>query len=354
MAKQWRHAVVGVGTVGDWHVRVIPQLKASKLVAVCDLDTARAKVSLEKHEQADVPIYTDQGEMLRKHPEIDVVHVCTPSGDHFKPVTAALEAKKNVICEKPLEIQLDRIDQMIATAKKNGVRLAGIFQNRWNEANRAIKQAMEEGRFGTVSFAGSYTPWYRTDQYYREGGWRGTWNMDGGGAIMNQSVHAIDLLQWIVGPVKTVSAYASSRIHPEIEVEDTLACALQFESGAFGVIMGSTAMYPGSAVRIEVGGRDGTAVSDSGLKTFKFRDKRDSDEQLVEQLTSKTARSTAGGASATDVPLDLHGLNMTSILEAWEAGKDAETDGAEARKAVSIILAMYESAKKGGVPVAVR
>jgi predicted dehydrogenase len=301
-----------------------------------------------------VPIYGDLPQMLAKHPDIDVVHVCTPSGDHFTPVTTALQAKKNVICEKPLEIQLDRIDAMIETAKKNNVRLAGIFQNRWNEANRTIKRAMEEGRFGTLSFAGSYTPWYRTDQYYREGGWRGTWKMDGGGAIMNQSVHAIDLLQWIVGPVKSVSAYASSRIHPEIEVEDTLACALQFESGAFGVIMGSTAMYPGSAVRIEVGGSDGTAVSEGGLRTFKFRNPRETDQQLVEQLTSKTAKSTGGGASATDVPLDLHGQNMAAILSAWEEGRDAETSGLEARRAVAIILAMYESAKKGGGPVAVK
>src|SRR3954469_9341034 len=315
MAKQWRHAVVGVGTVGDWHVRVIPQLKASKLVAVCDLDTARAKVSLEKHEQADVPIYTDQAEMLRKHPEIDVVHVCTPSGDHFKPVTAALEAKKNVICEKPLEIQLDRIDQMIATAKKNGVRLAGIFQNRWNQANRAIKQAMEEGRFGTISFAGSYTPWYRTDQYYREGGWRGTWNMDGGGAIMNQSVHAIDLLQWIVGPVKTVSAYASSRIHPEIEVEDTLSAAIEFENGAFGTIMGTTAMFPGLPARIEVGGENGTGVSENGLKFFRFRDGRPTDAELLERLAVTKAKGTAGGASNTDVAVDLHARNILHILQ---------------------------------------
>jgi predicted dehydrogenase len=354
MARQWRHAVVGVGTVGDWHVRILPKLATSQLVAVCDIDPSRAKASLEKHQQGHVPTYNDQAEMLRKHPEIDIVHVCTPSGDHLRPVLMALEAKKNVICEKPLEIQLDRIDQMIAAAKQHGVRLAGIFQNRWNEANRAIKRAVDEGRFGTLSFAGSYTPWYRTDQYYREGGWRGTWKMDGGGAIMNQSVHAIDLLQWIVGPVKTVSAYASSRIHPEIEVEDTLACSLQFENGAFGVIMGSTAMYPGSGVRIEVGGSDGTAVSENGLKTFKFRQPRESDQQLVEQLTSKTARSTAGGASATDVPLDLHGHNMVAILKAWEEGRDAETSGAEARKAVAIILAMYESAKKGGVPVTVR
>src|SRR4051794_472364 len=166
MAKQWRHAVVGVGTVGDWHVRVIPKLPNSKLVAVCDVLPANARKALDKYKLPDVPTYESQAEMLRKE-QIDVVHVATPSGDHMNPVVMALEAKKNVICEKPLEVQLDRIERMNEVAAKNGVRLAGIFQNRWNNANRAIKQAAVEGRFGTVAYAGCYTPWYRSDQYYR-------------------------------------------------------------------------------------------------------------------------------------------------------------------------------------------
>ena len=130
-------------------------------------------------------------------------------------------------------------------SKETGSRLAGIFQNRWSDANRAIKSAAQQGRFGKLAWAGCFTPWYRPDKYYEEGGWRGTWKLDGGGAIMNQSVHAIDLLQWIVGPVKSVSAYASSRIHPKIEVEDTASAALEFANGAYGTIMGTTAMFPG-------------------------------------------------------------------------------------------------------------
>src|SRR5439155_16824513 len=169
----------------------------------------------------------------------------------------AMQHGKHVICEKPLEIELDRVDRMIETAKQNRVKLACIFQGRWKDENRAIKQAAEEGRFGKLAWAGSFTPWYRPDKYYEEGGWRGTRRLDGGGAIMNQSVHSIDLLQWIVGPVKSVSAYASSRIHAKIEVEDTLSCSLQFENGAFGTILGTTAMFPGQPPRIEVGGENG-------------------------------------------------------------------------------------------------
>jgi predicted dehydrogenase len=363
--------------VGEWHVRVIPQLPGAKLVAVCDASAERAKGGLDKNKLTGVPIYTELVEMLKKE-QIDVLHICTPSGQHLEPAMMAMQAGKNVICEKPMEIQLERIDRMIEAAEKNGVRLAGIFQNRWNPANRALREAAVEGRFGRIAWAGSFTPWYRPDKYYRDGGWRGTWKLDGGGAVMNQSVHSIDLLQWMVGPVKQVSAYAASRIHGEIEVEDTLSCSLQFANGAFGTILGTTAMYPGMPPRIEIGGENGTAVSENGLKMFKFRDERPGDaalreslappvpellkeriqreggEAMLERLGLKKPTSTGGGASAADVPLDLHGRNIQAILAAWDEGRDAETSGPEARKAVAIVLAMYESARKNGQPVEVQ
>ena len=379
MARQWKAAVIGTGVVGEWHVRLIPKLPNSRLVAVCDVIPEKAKQALDKNGIVGVPIYTDYRELLRRETSIDVVHVCTPSGDHLGPVLAAMGAGKNVICEKPLEIELGRIDQMAAAAKSYGVRLAGVFQNRWNDANRAIKDAADEGRFGKIAWAGCFTPWYRTDKYYDEGGWRGTWKLDGGGAIMNQSVHAIDLLQWIVGPVARVSAYAAfrreERIHPNIEVEDILTCSLQFKSGAFGTIMGTTGMYPGMPPRIEVGGDRGTAVSEGGLRMFAFTEPRDTDKELLQRFTPplidawklkiqhaggeeflerlgvKKSASTGGGSSNRDVGTDFHARNILHILGAWEEGRDAETAAPEARKAVAIILAMYESARAGGVPV---
>ncbi|MGE5610979.1 MAG: Gfo/Idh/MocA family protein [Bacillota bacterium] len=352
MAKHWRCAVVGTGMVGEWHVRTIPRLPNAHLVAVCDILPERAAAVLEKNQLTGIPIYTDEAEMLRKE-QIDIIHLCTPSGNHMNPAILAMEAGKNVICEKPMEIQLDRIDRMMEVANRHRVRLAGIFQNRWNPANRALHDAAAEGRFGRIAWAGCFTPWYRTDQYYRDGGWRGTWKLDGGGAIMNQSVHAIDLLQWIVGPVKQVSAYAASRIHPEIEVEDTLSASLQFENGAFGTIVGTTAMYPGLPVRIEVGGENGTAVSENGLKFFKFRDERPADKELLETINARKPTTTGGGASAADVPQDLHYKNISSILAAWDEGRDADTAAPEARKAVAIVLAMYQSARNHGQPVEV-
>jgi predicted dehydrogenase len=308
---------------------------------------------LAKHNVTGVPVYKDQAEMHAKE-KLDVVHIATPSGAHMMPALLAMEHGASAIVEKPLEIRLDRIDRMIDEAKKKGTRLAYISQNRWNEANRALKRAAEEGRFGRVAWAGCFTPWYRPDKYYEEGGWRGTWYMDGGGAVMNQSVHAVDLLQWIAGPVARVSAYAASRIHPKIEVEDTLSASLRFESGAFGSIVGTTAMFPGSPVRIEIGGENGTAVSESGLKTYKFREERPADQELVDRVNAVAAGQTRGAGAAADIGLDLHARNIADIFQAWEAGRDAETSGAEGRKAVAIITALYESARQDGAPVDVK
>jgi predicted dehydrogenase len=316
------------------------------------VENAKGSGALAKN-KLEAPVYTDIAEMYRKE-KIDAVHICTPSGDHKGPAIDAMEQGKFVVVEKPMEIEPQRIDQMIEAAKKHGVKLAGIFQNRWNEANRAIRDAIAQGRFGRIAWAGSFTPWFRNDEYYEKGGWRGTWKMDGGGAVMNQGVHQIDLIQWVVGPVKSVSAYASSRIHARIEVEDTMTCALQFESGAFGTFVSTTAMWPGGPTRLEVGGEFGTAVSENGLKRFEFREPRPEDAALLERLSPNRAKSTGGGTSATDVTLDLHGQNMRDIYAAWDRGEEAETCGPEARKAVSIIQAMYESVRKNGAAVDVK
>jgi len=349
MSRQWRCAVIGTGMVGEWHVRAIPKIAGCELVAICDVHDPNARRALDKN-NTSVPIYNDVMEMYKKE-KIDAVHICTPSGNHQEPAALAMQHGKCVIVEKPMEIYPDRIDAMVETAKKNGVHVAGIFQNRWHPANQAIKRAMDEGRFGKLAWAGSITPWYRPDKYYEDGGWRGTWKLDGGGAVMNQGVHQVDLIQWIVGPVKTVCAFASSRIHAKIEVEDTMTCALQFASGAYGTFVSTTAMFPGASTRFEVGGENGSAVNEGGLKRFAFREERPEDKALLEKLDPARSKTTGGGASAADVPLDLHTLNITAIYDAWNRDQDAETSGPEARKAVSIIQAMYASARKNGAPV---
>ena len=350
VAKQWKCAVVGTGTVGQSHVRVLPHLECAQLVAVCDAAPERARTALEKYNAGGVPVYERLDRMLDSE-QIEVVHIATPSGGHLEVARTALRRGKHVICEKPLEIKLDRVDEMIETAEQNRVRLACIFQGRWKDENRAIKQAVEEGRFGKLSWAGCFTPWYRPDKYYEEVSWRGTWQWDGGGATMNQGIHAIDLLQWIAGPVKRVSAYAASRIHPKIETEDTLSCALEFADGAFGSILCTTAMFPGMPTRIEIGGENGTAVSENGLKMFKFREERESDQELLARLAPSAVAKPAPQSNNVAISADLHARNISAILSAWAEGREAETNGPESRKAVAIVVAMYESARRRGEPV---
>ena len=355
MTKVWKSAIVGYGVVGDWHGSVMRRSDAVDLVAVCDTDADNVRAKMRAKHADEVPVYASLSEMFDRHSELEAVHVATPSGDHLDPAVEAMRRGKHVICEKPLEINTERCDRLIAAAREHGVRLAGIFQNRWRAENRAIKAAVDAGRFGPIAYAGAFTPWWRTDGYYRSGGWRGTWALDGGGAIMNQSVHYVDMLQWLAGPVARLSAVAGRRAHHAIEVEDTLCANVEFESGAYGVIVGSTALFPGFAQRMEIGGPDGTVMTGE-IRVARFRDPAAQDnayggtgwlDAAAEFFPDRDATS-GGGASPTDVPADLHQDNVEAIYAAWARGEEAETSGVEARKAVAIINALYESAAEGG------
>lgn len=357
--KTWRSAVVGTNVVGVTHIRAITAAPMCELAAVCDLVPARARAALDQLNLPGVPVYESITEMLRQQ-KLDVVHICTPSGAHLETALESIRAGVNVICEKPLEVNLDRCDQMLEAAQKQGVRVGGIFQYRWNEANAAIHRAAQEGRFGRIAWAGSFTPWWRPDEYFETGGWRGTWKMDGGGAIMNQSIHAIDLMQWFAGPIKTVCAFAGRRAHDKIEVEDTLSATVQFANGGFGTILGTTALFPGAPVRVELGGENGTAVSEDGLKVFKFRQPMPHDAELLEKfgklvsVTREALSSKEAIERAAEAKTKLHRQNIESILSAWQENRDAQTSGSEARKAVAITMALYDSARANGMPVEVK
>ncbi len=333
--KTWRCAIVGVGMAGESHVRALKKVPNASLVAVCDSDSARASAALAKH-GVSVPIHPDLKTLFERE-TIDVLHIALPSSFHRDAAVEAMERGANVIVEKPLDITLERCDAIIAAAAQHKVKLAGIYQNRFNPANHAVKTAVEEGRFGPLTWAGAFVLWVREPKYYQS--WRGTKDIDGGGAIMNNSIHSIDLLQWMVGPIKSVSAYADVRVHKQLEVEDTLTCALRFHNGALGTVVGTTGMFPGRPARIEVGGFNGTAVVEGAMKEFKFRESRPRDEELLKPPAEQP---------------DLQALNINEILESWEAGREAQTSGPECRKAVQIVLAMYESAQRGGTAVEIR
>ena len=249
-----------------------------------------------------------------------------------------------MLCEKPLEISLERIDSMIEAHEKNGTRLGGIFNFRFNDAVRVLKNAVDAGRFGAITNASVFVPWWRNDEYYKSS-WRGTWELDGGGALMNQSIHMVDLLQYMVGPVESLQAFIATLGHPQIEVEDTAVAILKFKNKALGMIYGSTSSFPGQFRRLEITGTKGTVImEENSFKVWQFAEPIDDDQEII-----KTYSTIEGGGGVSDpmaIPFEPHARNIAAFISSIEKGVPFEIDGEEARKSVEIVLGIYKSAKE--------
>jgi predicted dehydrogenase len=291
-----------------------------------------------------VPSYTRMEEVLARA-DIDFIDICTPSGMHADAAIAAAKAGKHCLCEKPLDITPQRCDKMIAAFAKSGTMLGSVFQHRFADDVRQTKTAIDDGRFGRITLATCSTPWWRTQEYYDSGAWRGTWKFDGGGALMNQSIHAIDLLVWLAGPIKTITARTALLAHERIEVEDVAVAVCEFESGALGVIQGTTAAYPGWGVRHEIMGTDGTAylVNDK-IDLWKLRD----EEGAEKPAAAASRRAGTGAASDPKALADiLFTRNFDDIARAAREGTAPCVSGIEAKKSVEVICAIYQSARTG-------
>ncbi|HQI28825.1 MAG TPA: Gfo/Idh/MocA family oxidoreductase, partial [Sedimentisphaerales bacterium] len=276
--------------------------------------------------------------------DIDIVTIATPSGLHMQPTVAAAKAGKHVICEKPIEITLERIDTMIEAHAKAGTRLGGIFPYRFNDMMVPLREAIRSGRLGTITCASVYVPWWRTDAYY-EGSWRGTWELDGGGALMNQSIHMIDMLCDLMPPIESVQAFTATLGH-KIQTEDVATAVVRYTSGALGMIYGTTASYPGQFRRFEITGTKGTIINvENSIAVWQFADEKPQDAEVRARFTA-----IQGGGGVSDpaaITHENHTRNFKAFLESLETGKDFWISGPEARKAVEVILAIYRSAKEG-------
>jgi predicted dehydrogenase len=280
-------------------------------------------------------------------PEVDVVTIGTPSGAHMEPAVAAAEAGKHVIVEKPLEITLRRCDKIIEACKKNRVKLSAIFPSRFHDSSQELKRAVEGGRFGRLTVGDSYVKWYRSQEYYDSGAWRGTWELDGGGALMNQAIHSVDLLTWLMGPVVEITAHTATLAHKRIAVEDTAVATLKFKNGALGVVEASTATYPGYLKRIEIHGSQGSAViKEEDIIEWDFAKKDRRDTAIFKKM--KGQKSSGGGASdPTAIGYHGHMLQFKDVLSAIKSGGKPAVDGREGRRSVEIILGIYKSAETG-------
>ena len=345
MDKKAGYAVVGLG-VGRNHANAAAQSARADLVAVCDL--LPEKLDKAAAEYPGVRTYTDFTEML-KNPDIDIVSVCVPSGIHADLAVEALEAGKHVLVEKPIDITVDaamRIEQArLRTGRKVGV----VHQNRNNADMAPILDAVRSGRLGTLYYGDFEVKWYRTQEYYDNGGWRGTWEMDGGGSLMNQAVHTVDLMQWIMGDVRSVTSKTGIFGH-EIETEDFTASLIEFKSGAVATFVSTTCAYPGLNTGIKVYGTKGSIEADGDtLLTWKIQS-ADENEEAEDAEERKMLQTYAGNSSAAALDPALcvgHASIVEDMIAAVLDDRDPQILPAEAIKSVRIVNAVYESARTG-------
>lgn len=336
--------------ISEFHARAIAAMKEAELVAAYSRSGERSVAFGEKH---GCKGYDDLAAFLA-HPGLDVVTICTPSGAHLEPVLAAAKAGKHLIIEKPLEVTVERVDEMRLACDESGVKLVSILPRRFYESTRVFKAAIDGGRFGKITLAEAQIKWYRTQEYYDSGAWRGTWALDGGGAIMNQSIHTIDLLLHLVGSVTRVSAFAGQEAHERIEVEDVAVAILQFENGARGVIQGSTACYSktGHPAQVQVCGTDGSVfMVDDKFSVWDFRNEEAGDAEI---LRTHGLASSEGGSGAADpgaIDFSWHQRNFEEAIASIDENRESTLGASEGRKAVEVICAIYQSAQSGGAPV---
>jgi len=335
--------IMGLGLIADFHARAIQEMRGGKLVACCSRNQEKADRFAEKYQCKGYSSW----EKFLGHPGLDIVNICTPSGTHLEPALAVAAAGKHLIVEKPLEITLLRCDEIIRACEENGVKLTSVFESRFFKLTSVIKKAVDQGRFGQMVLCDAYIKWYRSQEYYDKGGWRGSWKLDGGGALMNQSIHAVDLLQYFAGEVEEIQALIATIGHQGIEVEDNAVALLRFKSGALGVIEGSTSVYPGFLKRIELSGTEGSVImEEEDLKAWSFKKELLKDRKIRKQFFSRTK---SGGGASDPGAIDFcgHQYQFENMVEAIKNNNEPLIDGYEARKAVEIILGIYKSAREG-------
>jgi UDP-N-acetyl-2-amino-2-deoxyglucuronate dehydrogenase len=327
--------IVGDGTIGKVHAAQLSNVEGAELVAV-----------VEPHEEAGRRLAGSYGvewhpdlEGLLARDDVDVVVLCTPSGIHADGAVAAARAGKHVISEKPMAITLDGVDRMIGACRKAGVTLSVVFQYRFNRDALHMKRALDAGLFGRPVLCNALVHWHRAQSYYDErGGWRGTWELDGGGALINQSVHAVDLLQWLLGRLESLCAYTGRLTH-DIETEDLATATLRFKSGALGVVQGTTCADRDYPLKVELRGTEGSATFE-GTRLTGWYPNRDEEILSEEEL--------ALFPESVDEPLGpAHGRQLREIFKALREGREPPIPGEEARKAVEIILGIYRAACSG-------
>lgn len=335
--------IVGCGMIANFHAQAIAEIPDAEIVACFDMLPAAAdRFAGEQGCRG----FHDLNEMLADE-SVQVVTICTPSGAHRDPAVAAAKAGKHVLVEKPLEITLAKCDEIISACETNGVKLGTIMPSRFSPANITLKQAVDAGRFGNLTLGDTYVKWWRSQEYYDSGGWRGTWQFDGGGAYMNQAIHNVDLLYWFMGDVDEVCGLTATLAHERIEVEDVGTAIVRFKNGALGTLEATTSAYPGLLKKTEIHGTTGSViVEQDAILLWDFAEATPEDDAI--RKTFGGGSSTSGGAAdPTAISFVGHQKQFEDFLQAIENDVQPLVDGREGRKSVELILAIYQSSWTG-------
>ena len=350
-----RFVIVGAGVIGRLHAEVISALSDRiELAGVVDLHQNRAAELAAAHGG------TAYGSLTEGLTSADVVVVCTPTGRHGEIAIKALEAGKHVIVEKPAETTVARTDEIIAAQRRAGTRVAVISQHRFDPATEVAVAAIANGELGRLTSGVVSIDWWRSQTYYDSGDWRGTWELDGGGALMNQGVHTVDLLVATMGRPVEVFAYTGTLAHERIEVEDVAVGVVRFENGALGVLHATTAAYPGLSARLQIHGDRGSIVIDNDELTFVHLTPRDTSaeeraygnantaiNQIADYAEASRTAARAAGSDPTQLALGAHRRQYENFLDALAGTADLRVDLETNRQSIAIISGVYESARTG-------
>jgi UDP-N-acetyl-2-amino-2-deoxyglucuronate dehydrogenase len=333
--SEYRFALIGCGRIAPKHFGAIAKLPDARLACVCDIVPERAQ---QAGEQQGVPWYTDYRRMLERE-QVDIVNICTESGNHAGVFDGVIGYRKHVIVEKPMALTLADADRMIEQAREHGVRLFVVKQNRFNAPIQLLKRAIDEGRFGKLVMATSRVRWHRTQDYYDQAPWRGTWRQDGG-CITNQAIHYVDLLQWFMGPVISVYAQSGTYLH-RMEAEDAATAVWRFTNGAMGAFEATTCADPkdleGSVTVLgEKGEVEIAGFAVNQVRTWAFEDHQPIDDHALD---------------ASYVPDNVYGFGhealFRSVLQSLDQGTPNMLEGPEGRKSLELVTAMYRSIETG-------
>ena len=334
-------AIIGCGVIAQTHAKALKMLEKEdcRLYAVCDILPEKAD-SLAKQYEAEKVYYED--EKVFADPQVDIVCVCVPSGTHGEVCIGAAQAGKHIVCEKPLEITPEKMEAVTLAVKESGVKMQCIFQRRLMPSAAAVRQAVHEGKLGKIYLAEAQLKYYRDQAYYDSAGWRGTWDQDGGGALMNQGVHGVDLILWMMGEEICTIYGRAQTLGRNIAVEDTAAAILQMESGALCVIQGATTAYPGYSTTFSLYGEKGAvSFNDDGILEWNFLEPEDAPQRPDRSM------KVGGSGSNIDITIDGHVILLKDLKEAVEENRSPMIPPEDGQTAVKVICSIYESTRTG-------